>query len=145
MDGSVHFDPLVKETDSGDGAPVDAARRLLLKEGLAISVTALWQSEPFWAQEKLMVENNKNAALSAELTDDDVRSVSPALEQTTKKSLLGGVWKRPGLSPRDRSVVTVAALIARIQNIEMPYHFALALHHGVKPSELSEIITHLAF
>jgi hypothetical protein len=40
--------------------------------------------------------------------------------------------------------VTVAALIARIQTIEMPFHFALALHNGVKPSELSEIITHLA-
>jgi 4-carboxymuconolactone decarboxylase len=79
------------------------------------------------------------------LTFDDVRSVSPALEHYTKRSLLGGVWKRPGLSPRDRSVVTVAALIARIQNIEMRYHFALALDNGMKPSELSEIITHLAF
>jgi 4-carboxymuconolactone decarboxylase len=39
----------------------------------------------------------------------------------------------------------VAALIARIQTIEMPFHFALALDHGVKPGELSEIITHLAF
>jgi 4-carboxymuconolactone decarboxylase len=49
------------------------------------------------------------------------------------------------MSPRDRSIVTVAALIARIQTIEMPFHFALALDNGVKPSELSEIITHLAF
>jgi 4-carboxymuconolactone decarboxylase len=39
----------------------------------------------------------------------------------------------------------VTALIARIQTIEMPYHFALAMNNGVKPSELSEIITHLAF
>ena len=37
-----------------------------------------------------------------------------------------GLWQRPELSPRDRSIVTVAALIARIQTIEMPYHFALA-------------------
>jgi 4-carboxymuconolactone decarboxylase len=49
------------------------------------------------------------------------------------------------MSPRDRSIVTVAALIARIQTIEMPFHLALALDNGVKPSELSEIITHLAF
>ena len=52
---------------------------------------------------------------------------------------------RARISPRDRSVVTVAALIARMQTIEMPFHFALALDNGVKPGELSEIITHLAF
>jgi len=49
------------------------------------------------------------------------------------------------MSPRDRSVVTVAALIARNQIVEMPYHFNLALDNGMKPGELSEIITHLAF
>ena len=76
---------------------------------------------------------------------DDVRKVSPALEIYTKDTLLGGLWKRPGLSPRDRSLVTVAALIARNQTIEMPYHFNLALDNGVKPGDLSEIITHLAF
>jgi 4-carboxymuconolactone decarboxylase len=75
----------------------------------------------------------------------DVRAVSPALEHYTKGPLLDGLWKRPEMSPRDRSIVTVAALIARIQTIEMPFHFALALDNGVKPSELSEIITHLAF
>ena len=71
--------------------------------------------------------------------------MSPALEHFTRGSLLDGAWKRRGLSSRDRSVVTVAALIARIQTAEMPFHFARALDSGVKPSELSEIITHLAF
>ena len=79
------------------------------------------------------------------LNNDDVRAVSPALENYTKGPLLDGLWKSSELSPRDRSIVTVAALIARIQTIEMPFHFALALDNGVKPSELSEIITHLAF
>ena len=83
--------------------------------------------------------------LPAVLSYDNVRSVSPALEHYTRDALIGGVWKRPELSPRDRSVVTVAALIARIQKVEMPFHFALALDNGVKPAELSEIITHLAF
>ena len=59
--------------------------------------------------------------------------------------MLGEVWKRPGLSPRDRSIVTVAALIARNQAVEMPSHFNLALDNGVKPGEMSEVITHLAF
>src|SRR5215469_16490962 len=44
-----------------------------------------------------------------------------------------------------RSIVTLAALIARNQTIEMPYYFNLALDNGVKPREISEIITHLAF
>src|SRR5438105_9706185 len=79
------------------------------------------------------------------LTLDDVRMVAPALEKYTQDRLLGDVWKRPGLAPRDRSIITLAALIARNQTIEMPYHFNLALDHGVKPREISEIITHLAF
>jgi 4-carboxymuconolactone decarboxylase len=76
---------------------------------------------------------------------EHVQSVSPALEHYTETRLLGDVWKRPDLSPRDRSIITVAALIARNQTAEMPYYFNLALDNGVKPGELSEIITHLAF
>src|SRR5260370_15120880 len=79
------------------------------------------------------------------LTYEDVRRVAPALEAYTQNRLLADVWKRPGLAPRDRSIVTLAALIARNQTIEMPYHFNLALDNGVKPREISEIITHLAF
>ena len=92
-----------------------------------------------------MTETKKSNTLPSVLSYDDVRAVSPALEHYTKGPLLDGLWKRPEMSPRDRSIVTVAALIARIQTIEMPFHFALALDNGVKPSELSEIITHLAF
>lgn len=79
------------------------------------------------------------------LARDDVRRVAPALEAYTQDLLLGDVWKRPGLSLRDRSIVTLAALIARNQTIEMARHLNLALDHGVKPREISEIITHLAF
>jgi 4-carboxymuconolactone decarboxylase len=79
------------------------------------------------------------------LTRTDIQLVSPALDRYTQGSLLGDLWKRPDLSPRDRSVVTLAALIARNQTIEMPYYFNLALNNSVKPSEISEIITHLAF
>lgn len=79
------------------------------------------------------------------LTRADIQSVSPALDRYTQEALLGEVWKRPELSLRDRSVVTVAALIARNQTVEMPRYFQKALDHGVKPRELSEIATHLAF
>src|SRR5947207_1104479 len=76
---------------------------------------------------------------------DDVRGVAPALEKYVLGTLLGDLWKRPGLSARDRSIVTVAALIARNQTVEMAFYLNLALDSGVKPREISEIITHLAF
>ena len=79
------------------------------------------------------------------LTPEDVRTVSPALANYTRESIENDLWKRPALSPRDRSIVTVAALIARIQTIGMLHYFNRALDNGVTPRELSEIITHLAF
>jgi 4-carboxymuconolactone decarboxylase len=74
-----------------------------------------------------------------------MRMVAPALEKYTQERLFGDVWKRPGLAPRDRSIVTLAALIARNQTIELPFYLNLALDNGVQPREISEIITHLAF
>jgi 4-carboxymuconolactone decarboxylase len=116
-----------------------------MKTAAAPTITAIWREVPAFAKEERMTDRKKSEALPSVLTYDDVRAVSPALEHYTKGPLLDGLWRRPELSPRDRSVVTVAALIARIQTVEMPFHFALALENGVKPGELSEIITHLAF
>ena len=79
------------------------------------------------------------------LSVNDIRMVAPALDKYREDRLLGEVWKRPGLAPRDRSIVTLAALIARTQTIEMPYYLNLALDNGVQPREISEIITHLDF
>jgi 4-carboxymuconolactone decarboxylase len=78
-------------------------------------------------------------------TREDVRAVAPALEKYRDNTVLGDVWKRPGLGPRDRSIVTLAALVARNQTAEMPFYLGLALDNGVKPAEISELITHLAF
>ena len=77
-------------------------------------------------------------------TGNDSRIVAPVLEKYAQGPL-AELWKRAGLTPRDRSIVTIAALIARNQTIEMPHYFNLALDNGVKPREISEIITHLAF
>ncbi|MFP3564563.1 carboxymuconolactone decarboxylase family protein [Paraburkholderia sp. SIMBA_030] len=76
---------------------------------------------------------------------DAMRTVSPALEHYTTDVVLGDLWKRPKLSARDRSVVTVSVLIARNQSTELPSYLDLALDSGLKASEISEIITHLAF
>jgi len=78
-------------------------------------------------------------------TNKENRMASPALEHYTHGLLLGEVWQRPGLSPRDRSIVTVAVLVARNQGGELPFHLRRALDNGVKPGELSELVTHLAF
>lgn len=91
---------------------------------------------------------DKNAITSGTLsvpTPEDARAVSLAFAHSTDSLLLGEIWKRPGLSPRDRSLVTVAVLIARGQTVEMAYHFNRALDNGVTPLELSETINHLAF
>jgi 4-carboxymuconolactone decarboxylase len=75
----------------------------------------------------------------------DPLMIAPALEKYRQETVLGDLWKRSGLSVRDRSIVTLAGLIARDQMIELPFYLNLALDSGVKPSEISEIITHLAF
>ena len=78
-------------------------------------------------------------------TRDEVRAVAPALERYAAEALFGDLWRRPDLSPRDRGLVTLSALIARNQAVELPRYFDLALESGVRPGELSELITHLAF
>jgi 4-carboxymuconolactone decarboxylase len=143
--GRITVSDMVVKIEAVDGGPADHRRRSLIKAGLAASILALRQAEPSWALENRMSNNQKHSSLPGILSMSDVNAVSPALAHYTEGPLLNGLWKRSELSPRDRSVVTVATLIARIQSIEMPYHFALALNHGVKPAELSEIITHLAF
>jgi 4-carboxymuconolactone decarboxylase len=71
--------------------------------------------------------------------------IAPALAGYTDDVLFGDVWARPGLSPRDRSLITVAALVALYRTNELPVHLRLALQNGVTRDELVEVITHLAF
>ena len=56
------------------------------------------------------------------LSPEDVRTVAPALEAYTQERLYGDVWKRPDLTPRDRSLITLAALIARGQAPALTYY-----------------------
>lgn len=79
------------------------------------------------------------------ITSDQVRSVAPALEQYTQARLYGDVWKRAGLNLRDRSLITIAALIARGEVSSLAQYVGIALDNGVKPAEISETITHLAY
>ena len=76
---------------------------------------------------------------------EQVRSVAPALEKHTQERLYGAVWNRPGLNKRDRSLVTMAALIARGQAPALGYYADQAIENGVTPREISETIVHLAY
>ena len=72
--------------------------------------------------------------------------IAPALGDYTDTVLFGDVWERPGLSKRDRSLLSVATLIALYRTNELPHHdVKRALDNGVSRDELIEVITHLAF
>ena len=71
--------------------------------------------------------------------------IAPALADFTDDVLYGQVWSRPGLSQRDRSLVTVSALVAMNRPDQLRSHIALARNNGVTEGELIEAITHLAF
>ena len=71
--------------------------------------------------------------------------IAPALGRYTDDVLFGDVWARPELKPRDRSLVTVACLVALYRQNELGSHLKRALDNGVTRDELIETITHLAF
>jgi 4-carboxymuconolactone decarboxylase len=70
---------------------------------------------------------------------------APKLVELTDRVLFDDVWQRKELSPRDRSVITVAALIALNRPDQLRFHLRKAVENGVKEEELIEVITHLAF
>ena len=70
---------------------------------------------------------------------------APELVDLTDRVLFGEVWERPQLSKRDRSLATVAALIAMNRPDQLRFHLVRAVENGVKKEELIEVITHLAF
>ena len=69
----------------------------------------------------------------------------PALADLSDRVLFGEVWERDGLSKRDRSLVTVACLVALCRDGQLPFHLRTALDNGVTRQELDEVVTHLAF
>lgn len=78
-------------------------------------------------------------------THSIVAEVAPAMAAYAERFIQKDLWNRPELSRRDRSLVTVAALISRNDRAELPQYLSVALDSGVKPAEIAETITHLAF
>jgi 4-carboxymuconolactone decarboxylase len=71
--------------------------------------------------------------------------IAPALAELSDNMLFGQIWERPGLSKRDRSLITCTALVALGWTEQMETHFPRAIRNGVKKDELIEMITHMAF
>ncbi len=74
-----------------------------------------------------------------------IGDTAPKLVELTDQVLFGDVWNRPELSPRDRSLITVSALVALYRLEQLPGHLRRALANGLTEQELAEAITHLAF
>ena len=72
--------------------------------------------------------------LRAELAIEDLKQVSPVLANYMQTTIVDDLWKRAGLSPSERGVVTVAALVARSQTIDIARHFNAAFDNGVTPA-----------
>lgn len=70
---------------------------------------------------------------------------APKLTELTEEVLFGDVWERKELSPRDRSLITVAALVAGGNTEQLTFHLNKARENGLSETELVEAITHLAF
>jgi 4-carboxymuconolactone decarboxylase len=82
------------------------------------------------------------------MTDEKSRTVAdvaPKFAELGRDVLMGDIWERPGLSKRDRSLITIASHISRFRPAYVGHHMELALENGVTPEELGEVVTHLAF
>ena len=76
---------------------------------------------------------------------DSLRETAPKLVELTEQVAYADVWERPELSKRDRSLITVAGLVAMNRERQLPGHLHRALDNGVTQEELIEAITHMAF
>src|SRR5512143_736201 len=76
---------------------------------------------------------------------DDIKAIAPEFAKLTEDFLFGDIWQRPGLSQRDKSLITVTCLVSlnRIEQVE--FHFKKALENGLTKEELVAAITHIAF
>jgi 4-carboxymuconolactone decarboxylase len=123
--------------------------KLSMKTAFAALLTVFGASTAVHAQQPSAqsARSPSAAASAAQLTPAQrgFGDINPKLAQLTDDVLFGDVWARPGLSPRDRSLVTVSALIAMNRPDQLRSHLQRARDNGVTEAELIEAITHLAF
>ncbi|MDA8174561.1 MAG: carboxymuconolactone decarboxylase family protein [Nitrospiraceae bacterium] len=85
------------------------------------------------------------AVTAEQKTMDELKAVAPEFAKLTQELLFGDIWKRPELSQRDKSLITVTCLVAlnRIEQVE--FHLKKAFENGLTREELVAAVTHIAF
>lgn len=83
--------------------------------------------------------------MTTPLNRESLASIAPTLADITEQTLFGTIWQRQELNKRERSLITVAALIALGRHQQLPWHLDFARQHGLSDAELAEVMTHLAF
>jgi 4-carboxymuconolactone decarboxylase len=97
------------------------------------------------ALENLLPINEAAEKQRSTQVSNDFGSVSPGLVENTTDLPFRELWLRPALTPRDRSLVTVCALIANGQVAPVTYHLNRAMDNGLTQEQASEVLTHIAF
>jgi 4-carboxymuconolactone decarboxylase len=103
------------------------------------------QIKPLGVQWGLEQQEETMAQAPSSASRDRVRDTVPKMIEVTEKVLFGDIWERPELSKRDRSLVVCAVLTATYRPEQLRGHLQRALDNGVTKTELSEMITHVAF
>ena len=93
------------------------------------------------SMEGVAVQSDQAPPTASEL----LRDFAPKLSSLTREMLFGEIWERSELPKRDRSMITVAALVAAGNTENLPSHLRLARRNGLSEDELKELILHLAF
>jgi 4-carboxymuconolactone decarboxylase len=97
------------------------------------------------ASPQLLPLNEEAERQRATAVEKNVGVISPGLVQFTTDPLFLDLWQRPGLAPRDRSLVTVSSLIASGQSAQITYHLNRAMDNGLTVEEAGEVVAHTAF
>ena len=90
--------------------------------------------------EKLRTPENARESAKRSAETDTSKIIGNELSRMAVENIFGGIWTRPGLSLRDRELVTLGLLIAQRANSELVPHFEIARNVGITREELSEII-----
>lgn len=143
------------DNDVKPGEIGELITHLAFYSGWPNAISAVTETKKVFDERQIApVKNSEAARIELEAAAEAARSatvsttVAPtaaALADLTNRVLFGDLWQRPDLSARDRSLVTIAALIAVGQPEQLPFHANRAMDIGLTPSEASEVLAHVAF
>jgi 4-carboxymuconolactone decarboxylase len=119
-------------------AAVAVAKDIFHQRGIGID-----QLPP--AKDKLLPLNEEAEKQRATTVGNSFGAISPGLVQNTTDILFLDLWLRPALAPRDRSLVTMSALIANGQTAQITFHVNRAIDNGLTQQQAAEVLTHIAF